>query len=247
MLKTMNDINNYKIAAKDGHIGHVKDFLFDDLSWVIRYFVVETGAWLSSRKVLISPIAIEKPNWEEKTFPVCITKEKVRNSPDTDTDKPVSRQHEFEYFDYYDYPYYWGGLGFWGSGMYPYNLHPGYDNSKKDISEPPLKQSKKKPAKNDQVSDPNLRSCTAVTGYHIHAIDGEIGHISAMLVDESTWAVRYIVVNTSNWWGGHKVLISPKWINEINWLDRTVSIDLNQRSIKESPEYNSIEQLNCNF
>lgn len=114
MLRSINDLKNYSIVASDGSVGDVKDFLFDDLAWVIRYFVVETGTWLSSRKVLISPTAIQEPNWEEKIFPVLLAKEQVRNSPDIDTDKPVSRQHEMDYLGYYGYSYYWGGVGFWG-------------------------------------------------------------------------------------------------------------------------------------
>ena len=84
----------YAIRATDGIVGHVKDFYFDDKPWVIRYLVVDTGPWLSSREVLISPISIGHPNWTEKILPVSITKEQVENSPAIDTDKPVSRQHE---------------------------------------------------------------------------------------------------------------------------------------------------------
>jgi hypothetical protein len=119
MLHSMKDLEGYTIGATDGVIGHVKDFYFDDEAWVIRYLVVETGAWLSSRRVLISPIAINEPNWSEKSFPAAITQEQVKNSPNIDTDKPVSRQHEIAYSGYYGYPYYWGGGGFWGNGVYP--------------------------------------------------------------------------------------------------------------------------------
>ena len=115
MLRTMKDFEDYAIHATDGVIGHVKDFYFDDEAWVILYFVVETGGWLSSRKVLISPIAISHPDWTDKVLPVSITKEQVKNSPDIDTDKPVSRQHEMRYLGYYDYSYYWGGVGLWAA------------------------------------------------------------------------------------------------------------------------------------
>ena len=100
----MKDLKNYAIHATDGTIGHVQDFYFDDEAWVIRYLVVDTGTWLSSRKVLISPVAIGRPNWIEKILPVSITKEQVKQSPDIDTDKPVSRQNEVEYLGYYGYP-----------------------------------------------------------------------------------------------------------------------------------------------
>ena len=101
MLRSMKDLQDYAIGASDGNIGHVKDFLFDDGDWVIRYLVVEAGTWLSSRQVLISPIAIDQPNWEKKILAASITREQVKNSPDIDTHKPVSRQHEISYVRYY--------------------------------------------------------------------------------------------------------------------------------------------------
>ena len=111
MLRNIKDLEGYAIGATDGAVGHVKDFYFDDDAWVVRYVVVETGSWLASRKVLISPIAIGKPDWVQRLLPIALTKEQVRGSPDIDTDKPVSRQHEADYHTYYGYPYYWGGGG----------------------------------------------------------------------------------------------------------------------------------------
>lgn len=249
MLRSMKDLQDYAINATDGSVGNVKDFLFDDLLWVIRYFVVETGTWLSSRKVLISPIAIQEPNWAEKTLPVLITKEQVRNSPDIDTDKPVSRQHEAEYLGYYGYPYYWGGAGLWGGGMYSYTLFPGYtgDPNGNEGSPSANRAYERAERERHQNDDPNLRSFKAVIGYHIHAKDGEIGHVSGLLVEESTWAIRYLVVDTSNWWAGHKVLISPEWIDEVRWIDNSVSVDLSQQTMREAPVYESTEQLNRQY
>jgi hypothetical protein len=114
MLRSIRDMEHYSIGATDGVIGKVQDFYFDDEAWVIRYLVVESDAWLSHRKVLISPFAIGQPDWSKKIFPVSITQTQVRNSPDIDTNKPVSRQHEMGYLGYYGYPNYWGGGGFRG-------------------------------------------------------------------------------------------------------------------------------------
>ena len=111
MLRTINDLEDYAIRATDGDIGHVKDVYFDDETWVVRYLVVDTGTWLSSRKVLLSPIAIGQPNWTDKVLPASITKDQVENSPDINTKKPVSRQQEIRLLEYYGYPYYWGNCG----------------------------------------------------------------------------------------------------------------------------------------
>ena len=249
MLRSMKDLENCAIAATDGVIGKEKDFLFDDLAWVIRYFVVETGSWLSSRQVLISPIAVQKPNWIEKILPVLISKEQVKNSPTIDNNKPVSRQNEASLLDYYGYPYYWVGEGFWGGGIYPYLLyrdHQHLPHTEAGARSAQLTHHNVK-SEDNKKADPNLRSCKEVIGYHINANDGDIGHVSGLLVEETTWAVRYLIIDTSNWWGGHKVLVPPEWISEVCWLDNTISVDLNRQVIKDAPEYDYNLQITPEF
>ena len=239
MLRSTKDLEDYTISARDGHIGHLKDFYFDDDAWVVRYLVVEAGSWLSSRKVLISPISIHHSEWSERTLPVSITMEQVKNSPSIDTQKPVSRQHEEQYLDYYGYPYYWGGVGMWGAGLYPYAMAPGYvgygvDRVGQTQEMEAYSRAEKARHRND---DPHLRSCKAVQGYHLHATDGDIGHVAGYLIDDETWAIRYLVVDTSNWWLGHKVLIAPEWISGVHWSDETVSVKLARESVKAAPAY----------
>ena len=244
MLRSLKDLEHYGIAATDGPIGEVKDFYFDDDTWAVRYFVVDTGTWLKSRQVLISPIAVRHPNWLARTLPVSLTKQQVSDSPDIDTDKPVSRQNEEEYMGYYGYPTYWGGDALWGGGLYPYAMDPavggytgygqGHVEREREL-EAYLRDSRAR-HRND---DPHLRSSKAVTGYHIHATDGEIGHVAGILVDDETWAINYLVVDTSNWWMGHQVLVSPRWITGVHWKDRTVSVDLSRESIQSAPAYDS--------
>jgi len=239
MLRNLKDLENYKISATDGEVGQVKDFYFDDDAWVVRYFVVETGTWLSSRKVLISPISVQQPDWLARTLPVSITKEQVRSSPDFDSDKPVSRQNEEQTLGYYGYPIYWGGGGMWGEGLFPFAMAPGFagygvERVERERELEAYLRDQRARHRND---DPHLRSCNAVSGYHIHATDGEIGHVSGFLVDDETWAVRYLVIDTSNWWVGHKVLVAPPWIKGVHWADQTVAVDLSLESIKTAPHY----------
>ena len=242
MLRSMKNLEDYAIRATDGIIGHVKDFYFDDKAWVIRYLVVDTDTWLSSRKVLISPISIGDPDWTDRVLPVSITKEQVKNSPDTDTQKPVSRQHEIQYLGYYGYPYYWGGAGLWGEGIDPRMMMTGYagfPSTPHPIqSEEEMAYARGEAARH-QNDDPHLRSCKAVMGHHIQATDGDIGHVEGLLIDEETWAVRYVIVNTSNWWLGHQVLIAPQWIQDVSWSDATVSVNLTRQAVKDAPPYDS--------
>ena len=216
MLRSVNKLKGQTIHARDGELGNVSEFLFDDESWTIRYLVVETGKLLG-RNVLISPVSIDR-NQKKDGLTLLLTKEQIRNSPDINTDKPVSRQHEAEYFNYYGYPYYWGGPGLWGGTSYPIG-HPATSRS----SGPPDRTSgyagtaataRPQPAKKE---DPHLRSTNEVIGYYIEATDGDIGHVEDMLVEDDSWAIRYVVVDTRNWWPGKQVLVSPEWMDRVDW------------------------------
>ena len=229
MLRSMQELENYAIGATDGEVGHVVDLFFDDAMWTVRYLVVETGSWLMSRQVLISPFSLTEADWEHKRLSVRITRDQVKNSPDIDTRQPVSRQQEMFYADYYDYPYYWGGTGLWGDGLYIPMAVPN-----------PTRTA----ASQQAANDPHLRSCQSVIGHQVHASDGDIGHVQGMLVDEESWAIRFLVVDTSNWWMGHQVLIAPSWISDVSWAESKVTVTMTREAVQSSPRFDSTEQLN---
>jgi uncharacterized protein YrrD len=241
MLRDMKDIEGLAIRATDGVLGSIRDFYFDDEAWVVRYFVVETGPWHDNRRTLVSPMAMGAPNWSEKLIPAALTQEQVRNSPDIDTDKPVSRQHEIGYAGYYGYPDYWGGGGLWGAGMYPDVLQGGLDLATANRGN---QRARRLPGQNAsersatrREDDLHLRSANAVMRYYVHATDGDIGHVQGILMEEKTWAIRYFIVNTSNWWLGHQVLIAPEWIDDVYWAESKLIVGLTRESVKTAPEY----------
>ena len=242
MLRSSQDLTHFAIDATDGSIGRVTDLYFDDDAWVVRYLVVETGSWLDSRKVLISPIAIHDPNWLQRTLPVSITQQQVRNSPSVDTEKPVSRQEEVQYADHYAYPSYWGGAGLWGDSLYPRGTAfddaggagDGVERAQRAREDLTYLEAERVRQRHD---DPHLRSCHDIEGYTLHASDGEIGTVTGYLVDDETWAIGYLVVETGHWWAGHKVLIAPQWISGVQWLDRSVSVALTQAEVQAAPGY----------
>jgi hypothetical protein len=227
MLRDVSELHGLVIRATDGELGKAKEFYFDDSSWAIRYMVVETGGWLSGKDVLISPYSILKTDWSARQVDVALTKQQVENSPSVNTHVPVSRQHEAEYLGYYGYPYYWGGPYLWGPGYYPFGWTPPVDRS----ASKPLDEA------HETVRDTHLRSTSAVTGYHIEAEDGDIGHVHGFILDEEAWAIRYIVVSTTNWWPGKKVLVSPGWIQKISWSESKLKAGLTREAIKSAPEY----------
>ena len=221
MLSKAKTLEGYKLHGIDGEIGKVKEFYFDDRFWTIRYLVVDTGNWLTDRRVLISPYALGEVNKEEKCIAVDLTKKQIEDSPSLDTDKPVSRQFEESYYGYYGWPMYWNGSSAWGD--YPY-IERSCEKSKEiNLGGKPW--------------DYRLRSTDAVNGYHIEASDGEIGHVKDFVVDDKTWTIRYLVIDTVNWWLGKKVLISVKWVESVSWDLMKVFVGLSRSSIKQSPEY----------
>ena len=221
ILNKAKTLQGYRLHSLDGEIGTVKDFYFDDRYWTIRYLVVDTGTWLASRRVLISPHALGAVSRDEPYIAVNLTKAQIEGGPSWDSDKPVSRQFEEDYHEYYGWPVYWSGPDMWGS--YP-TVAP----------DPELWRT---PTKTEQAWDPHLRSTQAVSGSHVQATDGEIGHVADVVIDDGTWAIRYLIVDTQNWWPGKKVLVAPQWIERVSWSEAKVFVNVARDAIKQSPEY----------
>ena len=227
MLCTVKTLKGYTLASLDGEIGRVKEFYFDDRHWTIRYLVADTGSWLPGRKVLISPYALGAINKDifEQQIAINLTKKQIEDSPPLDSDKPVSRQFEESFNGYYDWPLYWNGPSRWG--IYP------YIERDRDI----WRQLPAGGTASSSAGDHHLRSTQETTGYHIQATDGEIGHVEDFVIDDETWAIRYLMINTHNFLPGRKVLISPQWIEGVSWGQSKVIVDLSRETIKRSPEY----------
>ncbi len=225
MLRSAKSLRDYHIRATDGNIGRVNDFLFDGEGWVIRYAVVDTSEWLPGRKVLLIPDVLGPPSTEGEILPVALTREQVENSPDIDTDKPVSRQHEVDLFEHY------GWSPYWGAGRGGLTTHVA--RTTQTVEAPP--------------GDPNLRSMREVAGYSIHATDGHIGHVEDFIIDDEEWIVRYIVVDTRNWLPGRRVLISPEWVSRIDWRSNAVSIGHSRDEVRKSPHYDPNQPVNRQY
>lgn len=233
MLRSLNSYLGQTLAARDGDIGKVHDFLFEDDSWAIRYIVADTRRWLPGRKVLIAAREIPQPDPLADKLPVDLPKDKIESSPDIDADQPVSRQQEQLLHQHYGWPLYWAPPTTMGGPVMsqpgPAVAVPG------NVAMPAGATNGEAPA-----GDPNLRSLREVEGYHIEANDGRIGHVEDLVISDDDWVVRYLVVDTRNWLPGKKVLLPPNWkVQDIDWANHTVTIDLSRDKIKQSPEYDS--------
>jgi hypothetical protein len=231
MLYTAKTLKGYALHSRDGNIGSAREFYFDDKYWTVRYLVADTGGWLTGRKVLLSPFSLLSVDPVKKQMRVGLTKKQIEDSPNLDTDKPVSRQFEESYYGYYGWPTYWGGPYSWGP--YPYVTR---DSERwQEFSN------------REQSWDSHLRSTHAVDGYHVDASDGNVGHVEDFIIDDESWAIRYLVVNTHNWIPGKKVLVSPLWIENISWDESKVFVSLTREAIKNAPELTDDLLLTRNY
>jgi sporulation protein YlmC with PRC-barrel domain len=216
MLHNVKDLRGDTIAAKDGEIGSVEQVYFDDQDWRVRYFVVDTGGWLSGRKVLISPVSVDRSRSSEHALAVGLSRDQVEHSPGVDADKPVDRQYEEAYARYYGHPLYWvppeGGV------MPP--LEPTEESSRE------LKAAERKAATS------HLRSSEEVIGYSIQAADGRIGHVEDLRVDDRNWAVSDLVVDTRDWLPSKKVLVPPSAVEHIDWRAREVRLRVRRQDLQ---------------
>jgi hypothetical protein len=205
----------FSIEASDGKLGTVSDFLFDDQTWKLRWLVIQTGNWLTDRKVLLHPSAIEKADLPNRTLLVNVSRDQVEKSPGIATDEPVSMQTEYRLCGYYGMPALQGGMYEGGTAIAMPMAFPNQDDT----------------------GDPHLRSLAAVIGYRIHASDGAMGHLENVLIDDEGWNIRYLVANTRDWWFGRHVLLSPASVREILWQQQELRLNLTGYKIKGSPHW----------
>jgi hypothetical protein len=228
MLQSIKQLLGNKLNATDGDIGHVKDFYFDDQNWAVRYLVADTGSWLPGRQVLLSPHAFGGLRQDGKILRVNLTRKKIEDSPAIESHKPVTRQHEDAYHRYYGWPGYWLGDGMWGMGggsilETPARTVPGGST----------------PANGPQPkrADARLRSTQAVSGYHLQATDGIVGHVCDFLMDVKNWTIGQLVVKVGHRFTGNEVLIPAGNVDRVSYDDSTVFVKLTKEAVEQSPAY----------
>jgi uncharacterized protein YrrD len=219
MLINFSELWGTKIRAVDGEVGTIENVYFDDRHWTTRYFVADTGGWLTGRQVLLSPTSLQRLDAHDSVAEFDLTREQIENSPGIGADQPVSRQHEAALIAYYPWPAYWAVPG-------P-PIHPRVETL--------------------EEGDPHLRGVREVQGYYIEATDGDLGHVEDFVFDDHDWQIRFVVVDTRNWWPGKKVLVSPEWITSVDWATSRVHVSLTRDEVRGSPEYRVDQPLSEDY
>jgi len=232
MKQVLSKVIGQTVETKDGKTGKVKDFLFDEKSWIIRYLEADFGGLFSSQKVLIPKVFFSAPEWDKGHLMLDLSEAEIEKCPMISEHLPVSRKYEEELYKHYDLQPYWTGAHMGPmTGFYPPRPVSTPDN----------------PIKEDDI-DTILRSFKEVEGYHVHAFDGKLGHIHDIVVDDENWQIIYAVIDTKNWqpWS-KKVLISVEWMESISYVEREVSVKLNTDTIKNAPEYNPTDDIDMAY
>jgi PRC-barrel domain len=248
MLFALNALIGSPVQATDGRIGSVKDFLFHDQSWKVRWMVVGAGSWLTGRKVLIHPSAIApleippKPLVPMMSFGdtltvfVRLTKQQIEASPDAREDEPVTAHMEAGLYDYYGWDPVWGTSFFGGDAVVQQS------SGRSDFAE--VAESRGGKYEAPPAGDPYLGGVADVIGYRVHATDGDIGHVENLLADDENWDIRYLIVSTRNWLPGKQVLLAPYAVADIDWAERKVIVNVTREQIRTAPEWDPLAMEN---
>lgn len=228
MKRSVKQLYGEKLVAGDHEIGHIKDFYFDDEKWGIRYVVVETGSWFTGRAVLISPHALGGLSPDGKSLAVNLTLQQIEGSPSLESHKPVSRQYEEEYYRYYGWPEYWSGVELWGASGFPM-VPPAYPV--------PVPQTGVGTPAQSGDDDHHLRDTQTIIGYHIQTDDGSLGHVVDFMMDDESWAVTHLVVETGHWFAGKEIVITPAHVTRISYDESKVFVNLTREAIQQAPEF----------
>jgi uncharacterized protein YrrD len=233
VLHLARKVSGATLRATDGDIGTLEDFYFEEDRWTVRYLLVDTGKWFSGKKVLISPMSVTG-DWGMSGVRVNLTKDQVWHSPEFDHRQPLSRAGETKILGYYGYPYYWGAGNIWGA----------FDNPAALATGPAVTRPADDGASATTGIDPearDLRSTNKSTGYHLHATDGEIGHVDDFLIGQESWRIRYLLVDTSNWIGGKSVIVSCDALERLDRDRGTLHVATTRSAIRNGPAFDTIE------
>jgi len=230
MLRHASKIIGCDVVSSDGSVGKVHDILFDEVSWTFQHLVADIGSWLAGERVLLPLAAVGEVDEVERQLQVHLTKGEIEHCSGVSTCTTASEEAQVLLGKYW----------MWTTTSFAH-LPP--EASRVMDSEATADE---KEEVEDKVES-RLRSVRESDGYHIAAPDGDIGHLTELVVDSDTWQIQYLVVNTGNWLLRRNVLIPRAALESIHWADRKVHLSITKNEIKNSPEYDPKEMLDRDY
>jgi uncharacterized protein YrrD len=228
VLRKLSDLKGYSFQAKNDEMGRLKQVYFDDQLWKVRYLIVQTGSWLLGKEVLLVPAVITGIDDNSKAIQVNLSRKQIKNAPSVDSEQPVSEHYQQQYYSYYEWEPYW-------------ITDPLFQAT--PVSPPLFIQ----PETPTEPENPHLRSSDEVSGYRLDTPSGSIGHVADIILDDQEWTVRYLEIDTRNWLPGKHVLVSPAWVQKIDWVDQQVQVELSRELVLSAPEYDSSKHISRDY
>ena len=247
MLRSLARLHETLVMASDGEVGTLQDVFFEDEHWTVRYVVVKGSAVDRTDPILVSPIGVSAVD-EDGTIHLAMTCGQAHDAPGLELDRPVSVEMERAYYDYHGWPYYWQGNELWGQWGSPADLrgpaigeatgaHPVALGSESDLMPGPEDDAAW--IEDAAPADKHLRSVQELHGYHLEATDGHIGHVMDFVLDDHTWRIACVAIDTSDWWFGKKVAVPTSAFGRIEWETRTVFVELDKAAVKAAGEFDA--------
>jgi sporulation protein YlmC with PRC-barrel domain len=234
MKRSLKNLSGYFLEGKDGTQGKVKDFLFDEETWVVRYVDADIKGFKKNQRVLIPRFFLATPDWQEKKIRVKLNRGEITSCPAIDEKKPVSREYERELNKHFSIEDYWPSI---------YSVPAGAG-----VFYPPRPIRIPTKLVNEKELDTSLRSFGEVKAYSIEGKGNRFGQVEDLIIDDEDWQVVYLVVDTSNWKPWSKsVVLSVDWLDSISYEKHEVSIDLEPDQIREAPEFNPAHPIGMDY
>jgi hypothetical protein len=240
MLYRADAIMNQKVEATDGVVGIVKDLYFDDISWTLRYLVVDTGGWLTGRDVLIGSESLVTFDHDRGAVVTRLSQMQIEHSPAAEQGQPISRLNEIQLSQYYGWSPYWTAP----PGLFPWSKTYSFPRDSSAPNGGPASPQFEAEFEKQSQGEPNLRSFADLKNYGLHASDGDIGQVEDLFIEPDSWRITHLVADTRLWWPGGLVVIDRALIDKINWPERQIIVAMTRDQVKNSPAYDKHRLMN---
>lgn len=227
MRTNLKALYGFSLMASEGIIGAVEDYYIDDHSWIVKFMVVHTGEWLTSRRVVISTQSVEDIDWELSRFQTQLTREQVQASPEIDTEQHMGPEHEEILVRHYHLHTHWPEAGMFGI--------PPLVPATPIFKEPPEKELQRRKSR--------LVVAGEVMGCSVEATDGHLGTLEDFMI-QAGWQIGEIVVKTGGSILGKKVWVPLTDIAMLDWEKNTIRVNFSHKITKKSRDLSSTAEGN---
>lgn len=221
MIRSYNNLKDKRLRAVDKEIGVLRDFYFDDISWKLPYFTIELD--LSKKNILV-PIAILSC-FDGISLNLELTAGELQCGLDQSSISQMSVRKTYQDRILCD------------------------RNDLDRIIEPmPILVM---PESDGLVfissNNPHLRNCSKLLSYDFCGIDGNLGKIQDLLIDDSTWQIRSLIAKVNGICAHQEKVFSPKVVDEVNLAHEMVKANVSKKQALMRPTFDSDRHLDTSY